>query len=168
MFEGIFGMQKAAGALLFFLRMLPYLLVGLLVFLLIKFFYKLNINPFFKEKSGRGRVHLSDEEQLIRHENLQELINKAMADKAYRLAVRYYYLFVLKSMSEKNLILWQPEKTNTDYVDELATTDLRYSFSKLTKVYDHYWYGQFPIDAVSFTSAARTFQSFERQLGAHV
>jgi hypothetical protein len=50
-------------------------------------------------------LHLIDFEKLI-----QETLKKGES----RLAIRYYYLWLLKKMTEKNVIVWDLEKTNSD------------------------------------------------------
>lgn len=96
-------------------------------------------------------------------ENLHEmdfatLISQTKANSDYRLALRYYYLWLLKKMAARNVIDWNWEKTNSDYYYEIKDNALRDDFKYLSYVYDHSWYGEFPIDEKSFGKAEAAFQ----------
>lgn len=148
----------AVGFLGWLLRVLPYAIAGLVLFFLIKFFLKVNARNIIEGKTAKSIVNLSDEEELIRDKDLPSLIQKAISDKNYQLAVRYYYLLLLKKLSEKELISWQQEKTNEDYIKELSSTKLNNDFEQLTYLYDYVWYGEFLIDEVAFVQAETNFK----------
>ncbi len=148
----------AVGFLAWLLRVLPYIIAGLVLFFLIKFFLKVNTRNVLEGKTNKSIVNLSDEEELIRDKDLPSLIQKAITDKNYQLAVRYYYLLLLKNLSEKELISWQQEKTNEDYIKELSSTKLNNDFEQLTYLYDYVWYGEFLIDEVAFVQAETNFK----------
>lgn len=166
-FENLFGVEKAGGFLRVFLEVLPYLLLGVLIFLLIKFFLKVNANALLRRRKEKASVALSEEERLIRNEDLKQLIKNALADNNYRLAVRYYYLYVLKLLSEKEHIVWELQKTNRDYLGEIKSTDIRLPFGNITRLYEHIWYGDFPMDAPKYQKAERLFSSLEKTLADH-
>ena len=163
-FEGIFGVQKAAGILASFLRILPYLLVGVLVFLLIKFFLKVNAQSILQAKREQNKVGLSEEENLIKNEDLQQLVQNALAAKEYRLAVRYYYLFLLQLMTAKEIISWGIQKTNDDYLKEIDRAELKQPFGDITRLYEYIWYGDFPINASKYAVAETAFSNLQNML----
>lgn len=148
----------AVGFLAWLLRVLPYIIAGLVLFFLIKFFLKVNTRNILEGKTNKSIVNLSDEEELIRDKDLPSLIQKAITDKNYQLAVRYYYLLLLKNLSEKELISWQQEKTNEDYIKELSSTKFNNDFEQLTYLYDYVWYGEFLIDEVAFIQVETKFK----------
>lgn len=105
-------------------------------------------------------VHLSEEEELIKDKDLPKLIEQAIDEGNYQLAVRYYYLLLLKNLSDKEFISWQQEKTNEDYIKELASKQqLHGDFKKLTYLYDYVWYGEFSIDKEKFVQAESKFKN---------
>jgi len=167
MFEGIFGVEKAIGFLSVFLRIVPYILLGLLIYLLIKFFLNVNASSLQQAQKNMNLVSLSEEENIIKNENIQELISKAFADKNYRLAIRYYYLYILKLMSEKELITWELQKTNDDYLQEIKRTALIKPFTKITHLYDYIWYGDFPIDEDRYNTAEKAFLQLQQMVEAN-
>lgn len=163
-FEWIFGVEEAAGALAAFLRILPYVLLALLLFLLIRFFMNVNSSARANPELKKPFVALSEEEHIIKNEDIQVLIQKALDDKNYRLAIRYYYLYILQLMSEKDLIDWQLQKTNHDYENEIKTPNIKKAFTKITRLYDYVWYGDFGIDGAQYQKAEILFSALQKTL----
>ena len=166
-FEWLFGVEKASGYLSVFFRSLPYILIGILLFLLIKFFLKVNSRALIYTRENEGVVSLSEEEHIIRHEDINELIQNAINNGNYRLAIRFYYLLILKKMSEKELIGWEMQKTNDDYVNELEKEEIRNPFRHITRMYDYTWYGDFPIDEAKYLKAEKEFSALRKTLDTH-
>ena len=150
----------ALGFLRFVLQALPYIIAVLVLFFIIKFFLKVNARNIIGGKNASANVNLSEEEKLIKDKDLPKLIQTAIADENFVLAVRYYYLLLLKRLSEKQVISWQQEKTNEDYLKEISSNKkLHTDFEKLTYLYDYVWYGEFLIDQSKFTEAENNFKS---------
>ncbi|MEE4001574.1 DUF4129 domain-containing protein [Tenacibaculum sp. FZY0031] len=142
------------------LKILPYVIAGLVLFFIIKFFLKVNARNIIDGKKTKPIVHLSEEEVLIKDKDLPKLIQKAISEGNYQLAVRYYYLLLLKKLSDKELISWQQEKTNEDYIKELSSKKQLYTdFKELTYLYDYVWYGEFFIDKEKFLQAENNFKN---------
>lgn len=163
-FEWLFGVEKAAGAFSVFLEVIPYLLLAVLLFILIKFFLSVNARAVLHAKKNKPVVALSEEEHIIKNEDIQHLIQNALAQQDYRLAVRYYYLYTLQLMSEKELITWELQKTNEDYTKELQKQELIQPFATTTRLYNYFWYGEFPIDADKYRKAEANFLSLKQLL----
>jgi len=166
-FEWLFGVEKATGYLSMFFRLIPYILLGILLFLLIKFFLKVNSRALLHTKDNETVATLSQEEHIIKHEDINELIQNAVKEKNYRLAIRYYYLLILRQMSEKGLIDWEMQKTNDDYSNELKKKELKVPFGHITRLYDYIWYGDFPISEANYRRAENTFASLRKTLENH-
>jgi hypothetical protein len=109
---------------------------------------------------GRSRkgiaVQDADAENILVMD-LEQLIQQTKTAGDYRLAVRYYYLSLLKKLSFREIITWHWDKTNTDYLYEIKDSTLRKDFEYLSYVYDHSWYGDFPVDEKAFAKAERAF-----------
>ncbi len=75
------------------------------------------------------------------------------------MAIRYYYLFLLQKLSDRNLIDWDPEKTNLDYANELKDSNLKEEFSYLSYLYDHAWYGDIDFDQSAFETTTKSFNN---------
>lgn len=88
------------------------------------------------------------------------LIDEAIQNHNYRLAVRLFYLKTLKQLTDQNLIHWQPTKTNRSYVHELKAPALQRDFEKLTSQFEYVWYGDFALTENDFQQLRTDFQRF--------
>lgn len=163
-FEWVFGVDAAPSYIAAFLKYVPYLLLGLLLYLLIRFFIKANTKNILFTKSNENTVLLSEEERIMKTEDIQNLIKKALEEKNYRLAIRYYYLYLLKLLTERELITWELQKTNDDYIQELSQSKLRPLFKKVTLLYDYIWYGEFQIDGEGYERAKLKFDQLKNSI----
>ncbi|RIV72365.1 DUF4129 domain-containing protein [Flagellimonas aequoris] len=166
-FKWIFGVENAGGYLAIFLKILPYLLLAIFLYLVIRFFIKANTRSLIYNEKNPNMVILSEEERIIKTEDIQQLIKEALAEKNYRLAVRYYYLFILKLLSEREMIAWQRQKTNDDYSNELSGSPLKQQFNRATLLYDYIWYGEFQIDQDRYSKVEEVFVSLKNSIGSH-
>ncbi|MCW3162025.1 DUF4129 domain-containing protein [Chryseobacterium oryctis] len=162
--QSIFGetsFDTSAKATWVIVRLFAILLVGFLLYFIIKTLLGKNGNFIFGKRNKK--VDINDEEL---HENIHEInfpesISQFERSGDYRSAVRYQFLFVLKKLSDKKIINWNPEKTNKDYVAELKATHLRNEFYNLSYIFDYVWYGEFSIDEESYLKFRNQFQSFK-------
>lgn len=166
-FEWLFGAEKAVGFLASFFQVIPYVLLALLLFILIRFFIKANTRSILYAMQNKNLVSLSEEERIIKTEDIQQLIKEALKEKNYRLAIRYYYLYILKLLTEKELIDWQPQKTNDDYIKELKKTNLKLPFKNITRLYDYIWYGEFKIDENTYKKVEIEFSTIQKSITQH-
>ncbi|WP_179352005.1 DUF4129 domain-containing protein [Winogradskyella vidalii] len=165
--EAIFGVGTAKGFTFFMLRVLPYILLGVLVFLLIRFFLKVNSNNLITKAKKEGTISFTEEEQIIKNEDIPALIKEAISQNNYRLAIRYYYLLALKHLTESDSISWEPQKTNEDYINEIKKEHLKIDFKNITKIYDYVWYGEFNVDALKFENLKRPFENLNNTIIKH-
>lgn len=82
--------------------------------------------------------------------NYQKEIDKALANGDYRLAVRLHYLHLLKKLTTKNLIRYEQDKTNMDYLMQLHGTAYYHDFFRVTLHYEYSWYGKFAVNAETY------------------
>ncbi|MCB0687853.1 MAG: DUF4129 domain-containing protein [Saprospiraceae bacterium] len=78
----------------------------------------------------------------------------------YRLAIRMQYLKVLAYLQKVNLIAWEPEKTNRDYLEELRDRQQYSFFNKLSSIYEWVWYGNTQLTEQDFRQFDYLFQQF--------
>ena len=62
-------------------------------------------------------------------------------------------------MSEKQLIEWDVEKTNSDYLYEIKSAELKANFEYLSYLYNYIWYGEFNLSAAEFEKAKKAFDT---------
>jgi len=133
--------------------------------LLIWFLATSNIRLFRKTSKGIDeKAEEKEPAEDIFEMNFEKEIQKAAGDKNYRLAVRLLYLRTLRDLSNKNLINYTHEKTNTDYLFQLAGTSYYKDFFRLTRDFDYTWYGQFELSLADFSIIQNDFSSFKQQM----
>lgn len=115
---------------------------------------------FARNKSKPVEVEETVEED-IKGTHLEQLIERAIRAKDYRMAIRYMYLHTLELLGEKQLILLAPQKTNYQYVRELTGKPYLEEFSKLTMQYEYVWYGEFKLDDKQFGKVHEGFKTFK-------
>lgn len=87
-------------------------------------------------------------------------VDDAVGQRNYRLAVRLLYLQTLKRLTDAERIQYKPDKTNRQYVYELANSPLQTDFELLTRQFESVWYGDFPVDEARFGPIRQQFQAF--------
>ena len=155
LFEDI---EPITGFLWVVLKVLPYLILAAALFFIIKYFLNIQTSNILK-KNNKSIVKFGSDEELIKREDLNLLLKDAIENEEYRIAVRFYYLLILKKLTESGSLNWQQEKTNEDYIKELQETSLQSKFSESTRVYDFVWYGNFNINQTDFINAEALFNS---------
>lgn len=163
-FSWLFGIEKATGIVQFILQVIPYLILLLVLIFIVKFFLKVNVNNLVTGKTDKSSILLTEDEEIINNKNINDLIEQAIKQKNYRLAVRYYYLLVLQKLQEKDLIEWQQQKTNEDYIKEIQQKTLIDKFKNLTYLYDFVWYGNFEINELEFAKVEANFNDLTTRI----
>ena len=163
-FSWLFGGEKAGEYLAVFLRILPYIIAVLLIFLIARFFLKVNSGNFRFDRKSKNLVNLSEEERIIMEEDIEALIRQALDSGDFRLAIRYQFLHCLKLLKEGEWIRWQPQKTNHDYIQEIENPELKSLVAKAVRIYNYIWYGDFPLDQSSYTKAVTGYESLRAKL----
>lgn len=110
---------------------------------------------------GKSRKNIAVQDidgENIHEMNFPVLVEDTIATGNYRLAIRYYYLWLLKELSEREIIEWHYDKTNSDYAYEIKKESLKKQFEYLSYVYDYSWYGEFPISENAFAKVRKAFR----------
>ncbi|MBB2146584.1 hypothetical protein GM921_13865 [Pedobacter sp. LMG 31464] len=144
---------------------IKYVLIAVVIAIVVFAVIKL-IGLDYKFLTGKSKaVAIPFEESLenIHEIDFDEQIDFALQNGNYRLAVRLLYLKTLKHLSDKQLINWQPEKTNQAYVLELENENYKQEFNTLTNQFEYIWYGEFFIDKSSFEPINQSFLQFNQK-----
>jgi len=165
-FNWLFGEEKAGAYLATFFRILPYLLIAFIIFLIARFFLKVDKRSFADSVGNKNLVALSEEERIMQEEDIQALIAEALAAEDYRLAIRYQFILCLKLLKDREWIQWQPQKTNRDYVQELENPELKALFQQVVRAYDYIWYGEFPLNQAGYQKILQEYQQLQKRTQA--
>ena len=143
---------------------LSYTLLALVAVLLIYFLRSGEVNRLFYKAEDVSKPFNGFVEEDIHGLDFDALIAAALANGQYRLIVRYLYLQILRALSEKNLISWQQNKTNFDYLNELKNPDFNQLFRETTHLFNCVWYGDFTLTEKKFVAIKDAFDRFKNQI----
>lgn len=113
---------------------------------------------FFSPKKKRPAPDEAVEH--IENIDFDRLIAVSLERRDYRTAVRLLYNKALKELSARGLIQWKIDRTNNDYLSELAASPLRREFTELTRIFEYIWYGNFELPADAFTAVRELYEGF--------
>lgn len=141
-------------------RLLAIVIIGLVLYFVLKVWIGKEGNFFFGKKSKKIKIQVGDLSENIHEIDFQQSIAHFETKEEYRYALRYQFLRLLKRLADKNLIAWNPEKTNRDYLKELKKPLLKENFRSLSYIFENVWYGEYAIDAETYHVFKKKFEEF--------
>lgn len=117
-------------------------------------------------RKDRTLLNLSIDNADTNEKDIDALIEKAISKGNFVLAVRLLYQKSLLLLKQHDLIVYKQDKTNYDYLLELADHPSSSYFDRLTYFHEYIDYGQFDIDEHRFKKIRSVFQQFEKSLNA--
>lgn len=145
-------------------QVLFYIIIAVVIGGVLYFLYK-NADFFNKAVSSEKELISLEVES---EEDLQNLPYPSLIEKAkiagdYRLATRWYYLYVLKELSLKDRISFSKFRTNNEYKQQVASligaeNALTVKFKEIVKVYEYTWFGGFTITEAQFSGIENRYK----------
>lgn len=140
--ESFFGKLSPTNAELAW-QIFKWSLIGLFIAGIIFALWKSNFRGLLRGKPrSLSGAAFSDLPEDLESVDIDKLISDALANRNYRLAIRWCFLRSLQLLNQKKHIAWQPSKTNIDYQHELSSESLRDGFHRLSYVFEYVWYGE--------------------------
>lgn len=140
------------------------LVLGAVIFIVLKLL-QVDVTGAFGRSARSVPLPYDTLQENIHEVDFQTRLTEAEAAGNYRLALRLGYLQLLKQLSDRGLIRWQPNKTNHAYLDELPPTGpLRPAFRELTRQFEYVWYGELPLPASLYSQARAGQQALHSEL----
>jgi hypothetical protein len=103
----------------------------------------------------------------ISKSELEVMLEQALANDDYRLAVRIYFIFTLKDLSEKKWIKWKKEKTNLSYLLEMRGKKQYELFDESVSIFELVWYGDYKINHQDYSSIESKFKVLLKELATN-
>jgi len=142
--------------------LIKYSLFSVVIVFLVILLYKLVTgNSIFANKKIEKQLSFSIEEieENLFEANMDQFIAQSIAAKEYKMAIRLYYLNVLKILAEKNLIVYKKDKTNGNYIVEIMDNSLQKEFKECTSIYEYVWFKEeVNFEKDDFEKAVPTFK----------
>ena len=157
----VFGITLSPQLLQVIEYFIYFLLVILAIYLIVKVLINESFNSIFQKKAKTiNDINLTEEH--IEGIDINNLLDSALKDKDYRLAIRYQFLLTLQKLSKNDIIEWHFDKTNSDYLTEIKQPQLQNGFKKITYLYDYIWYGEQTIDDIKYSKSILDFESINK------
>lgn len=157
--------EKSMDAAEMVLKTIAALIVIFVIYLIVKSLMNKEGRWIFGRSSDTKIIHYDDIEKNLRLQDFEKLIVEAQQSGDKRLVIRYYYLWFLKKMTERQIIEWDIEKTNSDYFNEIKSPAAKDRFAYLSYLYDYVWYGEFELDDASYESTKTAFEHAIKNAG---
>lgn len=147
------------------IKWLMWLIVGIAIVAMLYYLLR-NLDFNWNKTTENTEINPTQEissEKELRGLNYAQLVKEASEKKDYRMAIRWYYLWILKELSEKDKIVFDKFKTNNEYkqkLKEVLGINHKYLplFAKVLKYYEYVWFGQFAIKDEQFTEIEADFK----------
>lgn len=139
---------------LFFILLMIIVIGGVL------FFYR-KFNTILG-RNDKNKISAEETEKNIDSVNFDQLIANAIKEQNYRLAIRFYYLKILKTLSDQKLINYEYQKTNYEYFYEINNQEIKQLFKDISLVFDYCWYGDHIAKSSDFNMAENKFQEIQQ------
>ncbi len=117
-----------------------------------------------KLASDSGDLNIDDLDEIPIKSDLERWLERALADRDYRLAIRISFLIILKTLDVSGAIRWQKEKTNRHYFYELEGHHLQYPFLEVADAFDLVWYGEKQMDENQLRDQLAVFDTVRTRL----
>lgn len=111
-----------------------------------------------------AEIRLETIEENLHEAEMNALIRQAIEQGQYALAIRLYFLAILKELSLMQAIRWKKNKTNREYLQELQNQPDRADFRRAARVFERIWYGNRAITAGEFRQVETPFAEFLHRL----
>ena len=151
--------EKAENILDYVINTIAVIVILIVIYLIVKAILNKEGTWIFGSKSDSNLIRYDEIEKNLHLVDFEKLIKESIHSGEHRLSIRYYYLFLLKKMSEKQLIEWDVEKTNSDYIYEIKSPQLKANFEYLSYLYNYIWYGEFDLSLQEFEKAKKAFDT---------
>jgi hypothetical protein len=140
------------------------IVIGALMFLIIRMLggntFKSN-NAINRKEIGYSMAEI---EENLHEADLEGFAQHALDKDDYKLAIRLYYLQILKVLSQDKKIKWKRDKTNNQYIREMASHPQFKAFGSITRQFERVWYGDVEVKKREFEKLQPSFSSFLKKI----
>lgn len=140
------------------------IIIGALVFLIIRLLggntFKSN-NAINRKEIGYSMAEI---EENLHEADLEGFAKHALDKEDYKLAIRLYYLQILKILSQDKSIKWKRDKTNNQYIREMQLHPQFMAFSSITRQFERVWYGDVEVKKREFEKLRPYFSAFLKKI----
>lgn len=141
--------------------------IGIIAFLIYKLMGEVNGPKNSKIKKGAiSDIDLEEIEERVMETDLEYYIKEAEEAGQFSLAIRLYYLAIIKSLSLQGVIEWKKEKTNRIYLTEAKKSTYSSDFQETTRIFEQVWYGRTKLSAENYSLLKSKFAQLVQNIKA--
>jgi len=142
-------------------KILIYGIVLAVLVVIVMMILKVDAFKIFYSGQGASTVRYDLFEENIHEIDFDAAIQNAVNKQDYRKGIRLVFLYALKMLSDKHLIMWEQGKTNHDYVGELQSGEVKAGLNELSYYFDYAWYGNFVVNRTMFEKVNNIFNTWK-------
>ncbi len=144
-----------------YFQVLLWTFAGLFVLFIL---YRLFINNglFRRDSTSAEIAVMEDSLNSVHPLNYTALLEHALSQENYRMAVRCLFLLSLNKLADEGLLIRSAEKTNCNYLRELPVSRQK-DFATLILHYEYVWYGNLSISKQQFDYIENLFTGFNQK-----
>lgn len=159
--EAVFEPQNLENFFMFMQYLFFAVLAGAILYLVVKSKFSFGGLSGSNQKIENEITEITQIQRIedLESVNFQIQIDKAEANGNYRLAIRLYYLWLIKHLSNAKFIEFHVNKTNRQYCNEMKGSKYAEEFEECTKYYNYVWFGEFGIEADVYQKIRPHFKS---------
>ncbi len=139
-----------------FVKFLALVIILVAVYFIVKIILNKQGNWIFA-KSSTNKIKYDAIEDNLHIIDFNKLIETTKKSGNHRLEIRYYYLWILKKLSDSETIILHHEKTNSDYCNEIISDTTKANFKYVSYLYSYIWYGEFDLTDETYESSKESF-----------
>jgi len=148
------------------IKVMWYILGVLALCVLLYFVIQYSLGLQTVPKTKKKTYSIEDAEENLLETDLEGFLKDALARGDYRLALRVYYLEILKQLSLKDLIKWQRDKTNSEYLREMRPQNHFKDFRYITRIFERVWYGDTVIEKDIYQQISPEFEGYLKKINS--
>ena len=156
--ERSFNQNQNSGSGLFLIIMLSIVLAVAVAYLFFRNNKESSITKEYMDDLAPTEIPKSE---------LERMLEAAIAKKDFRKAIRIYFIFILKDLTQKEWIVWNKKKTNLLYLREMKGRPFYKSFRKAVSIYEIVWYGKRSVSEEEYHEVEPFFKNILTDLIAH-
>jgi hypothetical protein len=141
------------------------LLLGVIGVILYGIYILAKENNFRWLSSSSKQAGSGDDESALKESvDYEQAISKYQSEGNYRMAIRYMYLRLIRSATEKNVIQIRESSTNSEIASAFGSHDLAQEFRYLATAYEYIYFGETSFNLEIFELLKKKFDVFQQKL----
>ena len=138
------------------------LFISVVIAFLVGLFLKYQKSKFVFEKA-QSKMEMEEELDEHTHDSdLQLVLNEAIRQEDYRMAIRVVFLLTIQGLGHRELIKLEKGRTAKEYINELSDDRIQKALSDLNYLYNYSWYGGFTVAKVDYIHSEKLRQEVLR------